>query len=144
MRVFVEPEADRVLWLHVRVLLVLDQGEGRGLCVGPYKRPNRSSADLLWPASQIGRYPSCPSKSYRWQRSISRSEAMTGQFPNDPDPGSLRPADVSAIHSVPDGIFLVRVENEEIIAEHYRTGERRHGKRSPNQSIQARFSMPIW
>ena len=26
MRVFVEPEADRVLWLHVRVLLVLDQG----------------------------------------------------------------------------------------------------------------------
>jgi len=27
MRVFVEPEADRVLWLHVRVLLVLDQGE---------------------------------------------------------------------------------------------------------------------
>jgi hypothetical protein len=37
MRVFVEPEADRVLWLHVRVLLVLDQGEGRGLCVGPYQ-----------------------------------------------------------------------------------------------------------
>jgi len=35
---------------------------------------------------------------------------MTGQFPNDPDPGSLRPADVSAIHSVPDGIFLVRVD----------------------------------
>jgi len=25
----VEPEADRVLWLHVRVLLVLDQGERR-------------------------------------------------------------------------------------------------------------------
>src|SRR5882762_6990991 len=29
MRVFVEPEADRVLWLHARVLLVLDQGERR-------------------------------------------------------------------------------------------------------------------
>src|SRR4030095_12869685 len=27
MRVLVEPEADRVLWLHVRVLLVRDQGE---------------------------------------------------------------------------------------------------------------------
>src|SRR5437660_109926 len=26
MRVFVEPEADGVLWLHVQVLLVLDQG----------------------------------------------------------------------------------------------------------------------
>src|SRR3979411_2378461 len=37
MRVFVEPEADRVLWLHVRMLLVLDQGEGRGLCVGPFQ-----------------------------------------------------------------------------------------------------------
>jgi hypothetical protein len=37
MRVFVEPEADRTLWLNVRVLLVLDQGEGRGLCVGPYQ-----------------------------------------------------------------------------------------------------------
>src|SRR5713101_1026392 len=37
MRVFVEPEADRVLWLHVRVLLVLDQGERRGLCVDPYQ-----------------------------------------------------------------------------------------------------------
>ena len=35
--VAVEPEADRILWLHVRVLLVLDQGEGRGLCVGPYQ-----------------------------------------------------------------------------------------------------------
>src|SRR5271165_2359087 len=34
MRVFVEPEADRVFWFHVRVLLVLDQGEGRGRCVG--------------------------------------------------------------------------------------------------------------
>src|SRR5262249_46066859 len=33
MRVFVEPEADRVLWLHVPVLLVFDQGERRGLCV---------------------------------------------------------------------------------------------------------------
>jgi hypothetical protein len=33
MRVFVEPEANRVLWLHVRVLLVLDQGEGLGPCV---------------------------------------------------------------------------------------------------------------
>src|SRR6266571_1134248 len=37
MRVFVEPEADGVLWLHVRVLLVLDQGERRCLCVGPYQ-----------------------------------------------------------------------------------------------------------
>src|SRR5262249_36339550 len=37
MRVFVEPEANRVLWLHVRVLLVLDQGERRGLYVGPYQ-----------------------------------------------------------------------------------------------------------
>jgi hypothetical protein len=27
MRVFVEPEADRILWLHVGVLLVLDQGD---------------------------------------------------------------------------------------------------------------------
>src|SRR5947207_5065685 len=36
MRVFVEPEADRVLGLHVRVLLVLDQGERRCLCVRPY------------------------------------------------------------------------------------------------------------
>ena len=34
MRVFIEPEADGVLWLHVRVLLVLDQGEGRGSWVG--------------------------------------------------------------------------------------------------------------
>src|SRR5205814_2727523 len=33
MRVLVEPEADRVLWFHVRVLLVLDQGERRGLRV---------------------------------------------------------------------------------------------------------------
>src|SRR5207237_6865805 len=31
LRVLVEPEADRVLWLHVRVLLVLDQGERRGI-----------------------------------------------------------------------------------------------------------------
>ena len=30
MRVLVEPEADRVLWLHVRVLLVPDQDERRG------------------------------------------------------------------------------------------------------------------
>ncbi len=37
MRVFVEPEADRVLWLHVRVLLLLDQGERRSLYVGPYQ-----------------------------------------------------------------------------------------------------------
>jgi hypothetical protein len=29
MRVFVEPETNRVLWLHVRVLRVLDQGERR-------------------------------------------------------------------------------------------------------------------
>jgi len=36
MRVLVEPEADRILWLHVRVLLVLDQGQGRGFCAGPY------------------------------------------------------------------------------------------------------------
>jgi hypothetical protein len=33
MRVLVEPEADRVLGLHVLVLLVLDQGERRGLRV---------------------------------------------------------------------------------------------------------------
>src|SRR4029453_18515497 len=33
MSVLVEPEADRVLWLHVRVLLVLHQGERRGLRV---------------------------------------------------------------------------------------------------------------
>src|SRR3984957_20442549 len=44
MRVFVEPEADGVLWLHVGMLLVIDRGEGR---------------------------PSCPSKSYRWQGSTS-------------------------------------------------------------------------
>src|ERR1700686_665608 len=31
MRVFVKPEADRVLWLHVRVLLVLNQGKARSL-----------------------------------------------------------------------------------------------------------------
>jgi hypothetical protein len=31
MRVLVEPEADRVLWLNARVLLVLDQGERRNL-----------------------------------------------------------------------------------------------------------------
>src|SRR5256885_6061134 len=37
MRVFVEPEADRVFWFHIRVLLMLDQGEGRGRCVGPYQ-----------------------------------------------------------------------------------------------------------
>jgi hypothetical protein len=29
-----------------------------------------------------------PSESYRWQGSTSRSDAMTGQFPNDPDSGS--------------------------------------------------------
>lgn len=29
MRVFVEPETDRVLWLHIRLLRVLDQGERR-------------------------------------------------------------------------------------------------------------------
>src|SRR6266568_5023106 len=34
MRVFVKPETDRVLWLHVRMFLMLDRGEGRGLCVG--------------------------------------------------------------------------------------------------------------
>src|SRR4029450_5203570 len=33
MRVLVEPEADRVIWLHVRVVLVLDQDERRGLRV---------------------------------------------------------------------------------------------------------------
>ena len=37
MRVLGEPEADRVLWLHVRVLLALDQGERRGLFLGPYQ-----------------------------------------------------------------------------------------------------------
>src|SRR6202163_4050683 len=37
VRVLVETKADRVLWLHVRVLLVLDQGERRGLCVRPYQ-----------------------------------------------------------------------------------------------------------
>jgi len=37
MRVFVEPEADRVLWLHLRVLLVLDQGERCGPCVGSFQ-----------------------------------------------------------------------------------------------------------
>src|SRR5437879_1123304 len=36
MRVLVEPEADRVLWLHVRELPMLDQGERRGLRVGLY------------------------------------------------------------------------------------------------------------
>src|SRR5437868_14604383 len=30
MRVFVEPEADRVLWLHVRLLRALDQCQRRG------------------------------------------------------------------------------------------------------------------
>jgi hypothetical protein len=30
MRVLVEPEADRVLWLHARVLRMLDQGERSG------------------------------------------------------------------------------------------------------------------
>jgi hypothetical protein len=29
MRVLVEPEADRVLWLHVRVLPVRDMSDGR-------------------------------------------------------------------------------------------------------------------
>ena len=84
MRVLVEPEADRVLWLHVRMLLVPDQGERVGLL----SVTRQLSADLLRPTSQIGRRPSCPSKSYRWQGSTSRSEAMTGQFPNDPDSGS--------------------------------------------------------
>jgi hypothetical protein len=37
MRVLVETEADRVLRLQVRVLLVLDRGERRGLCVRPYQ-----------------------------------------------------------------------------------------------------------
>jgi hypothetical protein len=37
MRVFVEPEADRVFWFHVQVLLVFDPGEGRGRFVGPYE-----------------------------------------------------------------------------------------------------------
>lgn len=37
MRVFVEPQADRDLWLPVCVPLILDQGEGRGLCFGPYQ-----------------------------------------------------------------------------------------------------------
>ena len=36
-RVFVEPEADRVLWPHVRVLLVHDQGERRCHRIGPYQ-----------------------------------------------------------------------------------------------------------
>src|SRR5258708_39156944 len=80
MRVFVEPEADRVLWLHVRVLLVLDQGAGRGLCVGPYQCPTNSSADLMRPTSQIGRYPSCPSKSYRWQGSTSDPKLRQANF----------------------------------------------------------------
>ena len=54
MRVFVEPEADRVLWLHVRVLLVLEQGERRGLCVGPYQCPTSSSAELLRRRLKLG------------------------------------------------------------------------------------------
>jgi hypothetical protein len=33
MPVLVEPEADRILWLHVWLLLVLDQGERRVLRV---------------------------------------------------------------------------------------------------------------
>jgi len=37
MRVLVRTEADRVLWLHVRVLLVFNQGDCRRLCVGPYQ-----------------------------------------------------------------------------------------------------------
>ena len=35
MSVFVVPDADRVLWLHDRVLLVFDQGESRRFWVGP-------------------------------------------------------------------------------------------------------------
>src|ERR1700692_256679 len=69
MRVLVEPEADRVLWLHVRALLVLDEGERRSLCAGPYQCPTSSSADLLRPTSQIYRRRSYPSVSYRWQGS---------------------------------------------------------------------------
>ena len=36
MCVLVEPEADRVLWLHVRVLLVLDQAERDRFWAGLY------------------------------------------------------------------------------------------------------------
>src|SRR5262249_31953935 len=51
LRVLVEPEADRVLWLHVRVLLVLNQGERRGLHIAPYRLPTSSSTDSLYQAN---------------------------------------------------------------------------------------------
>ena len=38
-RVLVEPEADRVLWLHVSVLLVLGQGKPSSTRVGPSQWP---------------------------------------------------------------------------------------------------------
>jgi hypothetical protein len=65
MRVFVEPEADRVLWLHVRVFRALKQGERRGRCVGPHRDP---PVHLLICCGL--------SESYRWQGSTLRSEAM--------------------------------------------------------------------
>jgi hypothetical protein len=42
MRIVVEPEADRVLWLQVRVLLLIHRGERRALCVVPHQRPRQS------------------------------------------------------------------------------------------------------
>src|SRR5258708_27194704 len=85
MRVFIEPEADRVLWLHVHVLLVSIRANAAFFASA---RISDSPVHLLicrGPTSQIDRDLSCPSESYRWQGSTSRSEAMTGQFANDPD-----------------------------------------------------------
>jgi hypothetical protein len=62
--IVVEPEADRVLCLQVRVLLVIHPSERRTLCVVPYQPPANPSTDLPRPTV-------LPSKSYR-RRAASR------------------------------------------------------------------------
>src|SRR5262245_27779419 len=54
-RVLVEPEADRVLWLHVSILLVIGQGERQWSPGGPSQWPANSCDDLLQSALQIVR-----------------------------------------------------------------------------------------
>ena len=59
LRVLVEPKADRVLWLHVRVLLCVHHGERRGLRVERIKqiRHYKPSVECSEPASIKGCWP---------------------------------------------------------------------------------------
>jgi hypothetical protein len=58
---------------------------------------------------KFGRHRSCLSKSYRRQGAASRSEAITGQFPNDPDSGSSLGVDHANLRCRRRGVALVSV-----------------------------------